>query len=68
MARSINASAKSRGRPPTTGTGKTIGVRIQADMLAQLDAFIAKQPKRVSRPEAIRAFVAAGLHLVDDYR
>ncbi len=32
---------------------------------AALDAFIAKQPKPVSRPEAIRAFVAAGLHLMD---
>jgi hypothetical protein len=36
-------------------------VRLQPDQLAALDAFIAKQPKRVSRPEAIRAFVAAGL-------
>jgi len=29
--------------------------------LNALDAFLAKQPKKVSRPEAIRAFVATGL-------
>jgi hypothetical protein len=38
-----------------------VGVRFQPDQLAALDAFIAEQPRKVSRPEAIRAFVAAGL-------
>lgn len=41
-------------------------VRMPPDMLAELDAWIAKQPKPISRPEAIRAFVAAGLHLKRD--
>ena len=50
------------GRPPVNATPVT--VRVPPDMLAQLDAFIAKQPKPVSRPEAIRAFVVAGLHLM----
>jgi hypothetical protein len=56
---------KRRG-PKPTGKGVNIGVRMQPDQLAALDAFIAKQPKPVSRPEAIRAFVAAGLHLMGD--
>ncbi len=43
---------------------KTIGVPFGPGELAALDAFIANQPKRVSRPEAIRAFVAAGLLLM----
>jgi hypothetical protein len=41
-------------------------VRIPPDQLAALDAWIAKQPKSISRPEAIRAFVAAGLHLMGE--
>jgi hypothetical protein len=31
---------------------------MQPDQLAALDVFIAKQPKKISRPEAIRALVA----------
>lgn len=46
--------------------GTMVGVRLQPGMLAKLDAFIAAQPKPVSRPEAIRAFVAAGLHLMGE--
>jgi hypothetical protein len=52
--------AKKRGRP-ATGRGQTIGVRMLPNQLAQLDAWIAVQPKPVSRPEAIRAMVAAAL-------
>jgi hypothetical protein len=43
-----------------------VSVPLPPDMLAKLDAFIAAQPKRCSRPEAIRAFVAAGLHLMGE--
>jgi hypothetical protein len=50
-----------RKRPKQTGT--LIGVRLQPDQLSALDAWIAKQPGAITRPEAIRAFVAAGLHL-----
>jgi hypothetical protein len=50
-----NASAKSRGRPRTTGPGLTIGVRIQPDLLADLDKYIASEPDpKPSRPDAIR--------------
>ena len=52
--------AKNRGRP-ATGRGQTIGVRMLPDQLSALDAWIAKQPRKVTRPEAIRAFVARGL-------
>jgi hypothetical protein len=54
---------KRRG-PAPTGQGTPIQVRLQPGILAKLDALIAKQPKPVSRPEAIRAFIAAGLHLM----
>jgi hypothetical protein len=56
------SSAKKIGRPKVDS--EAVNVRMSRDMLAELDAFIAKQPKPVSRPEAIRAFVAAGLHLM----
>jgi hypothetical protein len=36
-------------------------VRMPAEMLAELAAWIAARDKPVSRPEAIRAFIAAGL-------
>jgi hypothetical protein len=55
--------AKKLGRP-ATGRGQTIGVRMMPDQLATLDAWIAKQPKPITRPEAIRAFVAAGLAMM----
>ena len=66
MASSITASAKSRGRPRTTGTGQTIGVRLQPEMLAKLDAWIAKRPTPVSRPAAIRAFIVAAIGIMEE--
>jgi hypothetical protein len=62
MGKSISASAKRRGRPVTTGTGMTIGVRMLDDRIAVLDAWIAKQKEPgLSRPEAIRRLVELGL-------
>ena len=61
MGKSISASAKRRGRPVTTGTGTTIGVRMLDDRIAVLDAWIAKQKPKLSRPEAIRRLVELGL-------
>ena len=49
------------GRPPT-GQGVLVGVRLHPDQLAALDKWIGQQPNQMSRPEAIRIFVAAGLH------
>ena len=61
MGKSISASAKRRGRLVTTGTGTTIGVRMLDDRIAVLDAWIAKQKPKPSRPEAIRHLVEVGL-------
>jgi hypothetical protein len=62
MEKSISASAKRRGRPVTTGTGTTIGVRMLDDRIATLDAWIKKQNEAdLSRPEAIRRLVELGL-------
>jgi hypothetical protein len=62
MGKSISASANRRGRPVTTGTGTTIGVRMLDDRIAALDTWIAKQKEpELSRPEAIRRLVELGL-------
>ncbi|SDJ53069.1 hypothetical protein SAMN05444171_1488 [Bradyrhizobium lablabi] len=62
MAKSISASAKRKGRPVTTGTGTTIGVRMLDAPLAALDFWIDKQKEPdLSRPEAIRRLVELGL-------
>jgi hypothetical protein len=57
MAKQDILKSKSMGRP-RTGQGVPVLVRLQPDQLTALDAFIAKQPKKVSRPEAIRTLVA----------
>jgi hypothetical protein len=63
MAKSIGViTKKRRGRPVTTGKGTLIGVRLLDDPLTSLDVWIAKQKKPdLSRPEAIRRLVEAGL-------
>ena len=58
MGSSISASAKKRGRPATTGTGHTIGVRMLPEQLRPLDAWIADQPDpKPTRTAAIRKAV-----------
>jgi hypothetical protein len=61
MGKSISASANRRGRPVTTGTGTTIGVRMLDDRIAALDAWIKAHAPGLSRPEAIRRLVELGL-------
>ena len=63
MAKSIPDIPKkeTRGRPKTTGQGVGIMVRGHDDFLRPLDAWIAKQKPRPSRPEAIRRLVELGL-------
>lgn len=63
MSASIPDIPKRRGRPSTGGRGAGVMVRLQPDQLAALDAWIARQPGQVSRPEAIRAMVQASLQL-----
>jgi len=59
---------RTRGDPTAAKLQGPTHVRVplSADQLAALDAFIAKQPKKVSRSEAIRTFVSAGLHLMGE--
>ena len=55
-ASSRSASAWSMRRsprgPPPTGKGELLGVRLQAPLLSDLDAWIARQDGEMSRPEA----------------
>jgi len=48
-----------RNRPPEPGT--FVGLRLQRDVLHQLDAWIAKQDDAPSRPEAVRRLLAKAL-------
>lgn len=62
MQSSIRDNQKSkRGRPSTGGRGQMIGVRLQPDQLAALDAWIATQGKPLTRPEAIRLILEKAL-------
>jgi len=58
------AAARKKPGPKPTGKGKPITVRLQPDQLAALDAWIASRSRPTSRPAAIRAMVAAALHLL----
>jgi cytochrome c553 len=49
-----------KGRP-RTGIGTPVQTRLSGDQLAQLDAWIAKQPVEMSRPEALRQLMTLGL-------
>ena len=53
---SIANIGKSRGRPPT-GAIPTM-VRLYADVAAAIDRWIADQPEKIGRPEAIRRILA----------
>lgn len=57
---SVITQKKKRG-PPATGKGELIGVRIQPDQMAPLDAWIATQDDAPSRPEAIRRLLTEAL-------
>ena len=48
---------KKRG-PPATGKGLLVGVRLQPPQLQALDAWVEDQPKKISRPEAVRQILA----------
>jgi hypothetical protein len=64
MALQDTVITKKRRGPAPTGKGRLIGVRMSREQLAALDTWIAAQPKTVSRPEAIRAMVAAALQVM----
>jgi hypothetical protein len=58
MSKSTTVITKKKRGPAPTGIGTFIGVRLQPDLLAALDAFIADELDSPSRPEAIRRLVA----------
>lgn len=60
MRRKTVISRKKRG-PPATGKGEPILVRVQPGGLKRIDAWIAQQDDKPSRPEAVRRLVDLGL-------
>jgi len=53
---------KKRKGPAPTGKGTLLGVRLQPDALAALDAWIDQQPApKPSRPEAVRRILAGAI-------
>jgi hypothetical protein len=52
-------TSQTRKRPPEPG--EPITVRLQADILAEVDAWIKSQTPAPSRPEAIRRLLAKAL-------
>jgi hypothetical protein len=63
MKRQTVITKKRRG-PAPTGKGTLVGVRLQPPQLEALDAWIAKQNQRLTRPEAIRAMMETMLHIL----
>jgi hypothetical protein len=59
--RNSDSGKRKRGRPVTTGTGTTIGVRMLDDLVEAVDRWTTKQREPLSRPEAIRRLVEIGL-------
>lgn len=55
------AITKKRKGPAPTGKGTLIGVRLQTEQLAAIDAWRSHQPDKLSRPEAIRRLAEKGL-------
>ncbi|MDB5460053.1 MAG: hypothetical protein JWO72_1794 [Caulobacteraceae bacterium] len=59
MSQDETVSTRKRRGPKPTGKGVMVGVRLQPDQLAALDAWIATRSQLVTRPEAIRRLVMA---------
>ena len=53
-------TGKRRG-PKPTGQGYVVGVRLQPNDLAALDAWISDQSDKPSRPEALRKLMRLGI-------
>lgn len=54
MTQSTTVLTQKRRGPVPTGKGTLVGVRLQPELLAALDRFIAENPDAPSRPEALR--------------
>jgi hypothetical protein len=57
----INKPKKRRPGRPVTGIGPIIAVRLYPHQLAELDEWIHQQPKKMSRPAAIRDRLMVGI-------
>jgi hypothetical protein len=68
MAKSIKDIPKKKPGRPATGKGEGVLVRLQPSQLAALDAWIAKQDRPLTRPEAIRAMMETILHILSKDR
>jgi hypothetical protein len=66
MAKSINDIPKKKRGRPATGKGEGVLVRLQPAQLKALDAWIAKQSRPLTRPEAIRAMMETILHILSE--
>jgi hypothetical protein len=65
MAKSIRDIPKKKsGRPSTGGRREGVMVRLAPDQFEALDAWIAKQSRPLTRPEAIRAMMETILHIL----
>jgi len=62
MAKQETLITKKRRGPAPTGVGTLIGVRMLPDALADLDAWIASQKVKPTRPQAIRQLIAKALY------
>jgi hypothetical protein len=51
---------RKRGRP-STGIGKSLGLRLYPDLEQRLDAWAKQQPDKPGRPEAIRRILEEAL-------
>jgi hypothetical protein len=63
MTKTSAVPKKKRG-PPKTGWGTQVQVRLQPDRLAAIDAWIKKQDRPLTRPEAIRSMIDTILHIL----
>ena len=66
MSKSIRDSKNKRkriGRPPTTGSGKQVVVRLHEPILSALDKWCLEQPDRPSRAEGMRRLTGRALQI-----
>lgn len=63
MNKSNTVTPKKRRGPAPTGKGTPLTVRFQPENLTELDEWIAEQPQKFSRPEAIRLLVHSCIKL-----
>jgi hypothetical protein len=61
MAAEKTVSTQKRRGPKPTGKGVMVGVRLQPQDLAKLDAWRERQDDRPTRPEAIRRILEKAL-------